>query len=75
MNRLGTGPLLARREFIRGAARYTILTVITVIAAIFGLRHADASCQRNFICGSCPKFNGCSLPPARDKRAQSREGL
>ena len=75
MNVRGTDPLLARREFIRGAARYTILTAITVIAAMFGLRRVYASCQRNFICGSCPKFNGCSLPPARDKRAQVREGL
>ncbi len=72
---LGTSSSCARREFIRAAARYTLLTAITVGAAVFGLRRTDASCQKNFVCGSCPKFTGCQLPPAREKHAQRKEEL
>lgn len=65
----GTSPVLARRDFIRGAGRYALLAALTALG-IVAARRTNAACKQNFACNSCPKFTGCGLPAAVEKRTQ-----
>jgi hypothetical protein len=69
MNSPGTNPVLARRDFIRSAGRYTLLAALAALGLV-AARRVNAACKRNFACNSCPKFTGCTLPTAVEKRSQ-----
>jgi hypothetical protein len=56
----------SRREFFRGAARYSLLALITVAAslAVRPRTPAGQRCVNRGICSGCDLFAGCGLPQA-----------
>ena len=68
----------SRREFFRGSARYGLLSALAGIA-LWNARHPggfsfDRSCINEGVCGACPVFAGCGLPPALLTRKASVGG-
>jgi hypothetical protein len=68
---------IARREFLRGAIRYTSLGAIATTVALLSRKQSQTSgsapCVRDFICGRCPLVPQCALPQATDFRENHRE--
>jgi hypothetical protein len=58
----------SRREFLRGGARYALLTALgAVSAALFkrsGGKLSGQTCINQGICRGCAAFRGCGLPQA-----------
>jgi len=65
----------ARRAFLRGVVRYTLLGGIISAAAatLINGRRSERSCRRQFLCGSCPLSRECALPEAAKFRNFSSE--
>jgi len=56
-----------RRAFLRGGVRYGLLAGLAAMAArvISGAsRSGEAQCTSAGVCGGCPDYTGCELPPA-----------
>lgn len=65
----------ARRAFLRGVVRYTLLGGIISAAAatLINGHRSGRSCRRQFLCGACPLSNECSLSEAAIFRNRSSE--
>ena len=66
----------SRREFLRGGARYTLLTVLGAVSALLAKRSggklSGQTCVNQGICSGCTAFSGCGLPQALSaKQVQS----
>jgi len=69
----------SRREFLRGGARYALLTAVaTVSATLFqrnGGKLSGQTCVNQGICRGCEAFADCGLPQALSaKQFNSRSG-
>lgn len=55
-----------RREFFRSAARYGLMGVLAVVAALAGAkgRSGGERCINNGLCKGCGEFASCGLPQA-----------
>jgi hypothetical protein len=62
-----------RREFFRAAARYTALSVIGLVASYLLGRKSQGACTNRSVCGSCPLWVDCTLPPALARKAVESE--
>jgi len=64
----------SRREFLRGTARYGLLTLMAAVAArIARTRTVGPQTYVNRgPCGGCPVFAGCDLPKANSLRRELR---
>ena len=61
-----------RRDFFRGAVRYGLLSALTALAGVTGIRAGRLKGQRcvnRGICGQCVAFSGCGLPQALSVKA------
>ncbi len=58
----------SRRQFLRGGARYTLLTALGAVSAVLfkrsGGKLSGQTCVSQGICRSCTAFSGCGLPQA-----------
>jgi len=56
----------SRREFVRAAARYGLLTLLTAAGGLAVRRRmpSSQSCVNRGICSGCGVFASCGLPPA-----------
>jgi hypothetical protein len=69
MNLPAIGEVASRREFLRGSARYGLLTALVMAAAALGSRQSNVSinsrvCSSHGLCGGCSRLDGCGLPQA-----------
>ncbi len=66
----------SRREFFRASARYTLLAVVTAIAALASRSRVPAGqrCVNQGICSSCEVFAACGLPQALSARRAKEKG-
>ena len=66
----------SRREFVRTAARYGLLALVTAAAALAarGRGPAGQSCVNRGICSGCGLFAGCGLPQALSAKRAQRGG-
>jgi hypothetical protein len=55
-----------RREFLRDATRYGMLSLIAAIAALVARTRtlSGQTCINRGLCRGCSVFAGCGLPPA-----------
>jgi hypothetical protein len=63
----------SRREFLRGAARYGLLALVTAAASLASRTRKPAGqrCVNRGICSGCGIFASCGLPQALSaKRSQ-----
>ena len=66
-----------RREFLRGGARYALLTTLAGVSATLlkrsGGKISGQTCINQGICSGCNAYAGCGLPQALSrKQIQSR---
>ena len=66
-----------RREFLRGGARYALLTTLAAVSATLfkrsGGKISGQTCINQGICSGCTAYAGCGLPQAISrKQATSR---
>jgi len=55
----------SRRDFLRGATRYALLTGLSAFVISLAARSRIAtSCARRGSCGGCTLLARCDLPPA-----------
>jgi hypothetical protein len=66
----------SRREFLRAAARYASLALVSVAAILAARRRTPSgqSCVNRGICGSCGIFAGCGLPQALSAKRSKEKG-
>ena len=68
----------SRREFLRGGARYALLTAVATLSATLfqrsGGKLAGQTCVNQGICHSCGVFTDCGLPQALSAKQAQREG-
>jgi hypothetical protein len=66
-------PLNSRREFLRGAVRYSLLGAAIVMARLFYVRRSvdTGACQIVSPCRQCAVFQNCNLPKAGAARRAS----
>jgi len=66
----------SRREFVRAAARYGLLALVTAAAGLAACRRTPASqsCVNRGICRGCGLFAGCGLPQALSAKRAQRGG-
>jgi len=68
-----------RREFLRGGARYALLSALGVVSAILfkrsGGKLSGQACINQGICCNCTAFAGCGLPQALSARQTKRGGI
>ncbi len=68
-----------RREFLRGGARYALLTTLAVVSATLfkrsGGKISGQTCINRGICSNCTAYAGCGLPPALSRKQSKGESL
>jgi hypothetical protein len=66
----------SRRDFLRAAARYASLALVSVAASLAARRRTPGgqSCVNRGICSSCGIFAGCGLPQALSAKRAQEEG-
>jgi hypothetical protein len=68
----------SRREFFRSGARYALLGVLAVAAAILGRRSVtrlpNQTCFNQGVCRGCTAFAGCGLPQALSRKQATKGG-
>lgn len=66
-----------RREFLRGGARYALLTTLAAVSvALFkrsGGKLTGQSCVNQGICSGCTAYAGCGLPQALSRKQTKGE--
>ena len=69
----------SRRQFLRGGARYTLLTALGAVSAILfkrsGGKLSGQICVNQGICSKCATFTGCGLPQALSAKQFKRGGI
>lgn len=69
----------SRREFLRGGARYALLTALGAVSAVLARRSggtlAGQACINQGICCNCTAFAGCGLPQALSAKQTKRGGI
>ena len=69
----------SRREFLRGGARYALLTALGAVSATLvqrsGGKLADQTCINQGICRGCGTFADCGLPQALSAKQVKLEGI
>lgn len=69
----------SRRQFLRGGARYTLLTALGAVSAILfkrsGGKLSGQTCVNQGICSKCTAFTGCGLPQALSAKQAKRGGI
>lgn len=69
----------SRREFLRGGARYALLTALGAVSATLyqrsGGKLSGQTCINQGICGNCKAFSGCGLPQALSAKQAKRGGF
>lgn len=75
MNKSANLQSASRREFLRGTARYGSLSLLAAMVG-WNLRPGRVSedCPNEGLCGGCPAFTGCRLPPAVARKGRSKGG-
>jgi hypothetical protein len=68
----------SRREFVRDAFRYALLTGLAAVSAVLVRRRRETlpgqTCINEYICRGCTAFTDCGLPQALSaKQAQQEE--
>jgi hypothetical protein len=65
-----------RREFVRTASRYGLLTLVAAVAAVAarGWTAAGQRCVNRGICSGCDVFASCGLPQALSAKSARRGG-
>jgi hypothetical protein len=67
-----------RREFLRGSARYALLTTLAALsAALFkhsGGKLSGQTCSNQGICCGCSAYAGCGLPAALTRKQATSGG-
>lgn len=74
MKTLAMQTYASRREFLRGSARWTLLTLIAALTVAGVKRGWKAPCLRRGPCAGCVAFESCGLTPARAFK-QSQPGF
>ena len=69
---------VGRLEFLRRAARYGMLSALAGVA-VWNMRSrtrwfGGANCVNRGLCGGCPAFVDCGLPPAMSVRQRTSGG-
>jgi len=68
-----------RREFLRGGARYALLTALGVVSASLykrsGGKLSGQTCVNQSICSRCIAFTGCGLPQALSAKQAKGGGI
>lgn len=68
-----------RREFLRGGARYALLTTLAAVSATLfkrsGGKISGQTCINQGVCSACKAYAGCGLPPALSRKQAKGEGL
>lgn len=61
-----------RREFLRGGARYALLTTLAAVSATLfkrsGGKVTGQTCINQGICSGCTAYAGCGLPQALSRK-------
>lgn len=61
-----------RREFLRGGARYALLTTLAAVSATLfkrsGGKISGQTCINQGICSGCTAYAGCGLPAALSRK-------
>jgi hypothetical protein len=71
MKILAMQPDASRREFLRGAARYGLLSLMAALTAVGLQKGWNQKCQNQGLCSGCSVLGDCGLPQAISfKRAQ-----
>ncbi len=66
---------LTRRELLRGLLRALAFGSLTIGGGVLAVRSLSSSredCLNRGICGNCRAFDGCGLPQALSKKANSK---
>ena len=68
-----------RREFLRGGARYALLTTLAAVSATLfkrsGGKLSGQTCINQGICTNCTAYAGCGLPSALSRKQAQRERI
>lgn len=68
----------SRREFLRGSARYALLTALGAVSAMLfkrsGGKLSGQSCIKDGICYDCTAYADCGLPAALSAKQAKRGG-
>ena len=66
----------SRREFFRATGRYSLLAVVSAVAALTARRRGPAGerCVNRGICSRCGVFAACGLPPALSAKRAGQKG-
>lgn len=71
-------PRANRREFLRGGARYALLTTLAAVSATLfkrsGGKLSGQTCINQGICRNCTAFAACGLPQALSAKAAKAGG-
>jgi hypothetical protein len=69
----------SRREFLRGGARYALLTALGAVSATLvqrsGGKLAGQTCINQGICRGCGTFADCGLPQALSAKQAKPQGI
>lgn len=69
----------SRREFLRGGARYALLTTLAAVSATLFKRSvgrlSGQTCINQGICSGCTAYAGCGLPQALSAKQAKRGGV
>lgn len=62
----------SRREFLRGGARYALLSTLAAVSATLfkrsGGKLSGQTCTHQGICSGCTAYAGCGLPQALSRK-------
>jgi hypothetical protein len=79
MNEAGSNRDASRREFLRGGARYTLLTALAAVSATLfrrsGGKLSGQTCVNQGICRGCGAFADCGLPQALSAKQAKPDGM
>jgi hypothetical protein len=77
MSQAGPDGGASRREFLRGGARYALITALAAVSATLikrgGGKLSGHTCINVGICRGCTAFTACGLPQALSAK-QARQG-
>jgi hypothetical protein len=62
--RYSSAALKSRREFLRAAARYSLLSGLAAAGVMAVRRRQGERCVNAGVCRGCQAFTGCGLPQA-----------
>ena len=74
----GPHNVASRREFLRGTARYGVLSLLAGVT-VLGLRKdpripGDSNCLERSVCGGCAVLDRCDQPRAASEKLALRGG-